>query len=112
VSAVVSISAFAHPEQVMRRWLGRYRLPFWPLGWGVNRYIEHIIGHRFNDIAPISRLQHVHCPVLLVHGTDDDVVPMHCAQLLMPVAGTHEVFEDQARLEQDVLRWINTQALN
>jgi pimeloyl-ACP methyl ester carboxylesterase len=121
VSAVVSISAFAHPEQVMRRWLGRYRLPFWPLGWGVNRYIEHVIGHRFNDIAPISRLQHVHCPVLLVHGTDDDVVPMHCAQLLldsqplaqlMPVAGTHEVFEDQARLEQDVLRWINTQALN
>jgi fermentation-respiration switch protein FrsA (DUF1100 family) len=62
-----------------------------------------------------------HCLVLLVHGTDDDVVPMHCAQLLldsqplaqlMPVAGTHEVFEDQARLEQDVLRWINTQALN
>ncbi len=117
VSAVVSISAFAHPEQVMRRWLGRYRLPFWPLGWGVNRYIEHVIGHRFNDIAPISRLKHVHCPVLLVHGTDDDVVPLHCAHMLqqsqplaqlMPVAGTHEVFEDQARLEQDVMAWLNT----
>lgn len=117
VSAVVSISAFAHPEQVMRRWLGRYRLPFWPLGWGVNRYIEHVIGHRFNDIAPISRLQHVRCPVLLVHGTNDNVVPMHCAHMLlrsqplaqlMPVAGTHEVFEDQARLEQDVMAWLNT----
>lgn len=117
VSAVVSISAFAHPEQVMRRWLGRYRLPFWPLGWAVNRYIEHVIGHRFNDIAPISRLQHVHCPVLLVHGTNDDVVPMHCAYMLlqsqplaqlMPVAGTHEVFEDRAGLEQDVMAWLNT----
>lgn len=120
VSAVVSISAFAHPEQVMRRWLGRYRLPFWPLGWGVNRYIEHVIGHRFNDIAPISRLKHVHCPVLLVHGTEDDVVPMHCAHMLlqsqplaelMPVAGTHEVFEDQARLEQDVLHWVACQSV-
>jgi pimeloyl-ACP methyl ester carboxylesterase len=121
VNAVVSISAFAHPEQVMRRWLANYHLPFWPLGWGVNRYIEHVIGHRFNDIAPLSRLPHVRCPVLLVHGQSDNIVPMHCAQLLMdsqplaqlmPVAGTHEVFEDQARLERDVLRWINTQALN
>lgn len=117
VSAVVSISAFAHPEQVMRRWLSRYRLPYWPLGWGVNRYIEHVIGHRFNDIAPISRLQHVRCPVLLVHGTNDNVVPMHCAHMLLqsqplaqliPVAGTHDVFEDQARLEQDVMAWLNT----
>lgn len=115
VSAVVSISAFAHPEQVMRRWLACYHLPFWPLGWVVNRYIEHVIGHRFNDIAPISCLQHVHCPVLLVHGTHDDVVPMHCAHMLlqsqplarlMSVAGTHEVFEDQAGLEQEVVHWI------
>ena len=27
---------------------------------------------------------------------------------LMPVAGTHEVFEDQARLEQDVMAWLHT----
>ncbi len=116
VIAVVSISAFAHPEQVMRRWLSRYHLPYRPLGWSVNRYIEHVIGHRFNDIAPIRRLQYVHCPVLLVHGTSDEVVPMQCAQQLlqsqplaqlMPVAGTHEMFEDQARLEQDVIAWIN-----
>ncbi len=115
VHAVVSVSAFAHPEQVMRRWLANYHLPFWPLGWCVNRYIEHVIGHRFNDIAPLSRLRHVRCPVLLVHGLSDNVVPMHCAQLLMAsqplaellaVAGTHEVFEDQAQLEQEVLKWL------
>jgi pimeloyl-ACP methyl ester carboxylesterase len=115
VNAVVSISAFAHPEQVMRRWLANYHLPFWPLGWGVNRYIEHVIGHRFNDIAPLSRLPHVRCPVLLVHGQSDNIVPMHCVQLLMDsqplaelltVAGTHEVFEDQMQLEHDVLKWL------
>ncbi len=119
VQAVVSVSAFAHPEQVMRRWLAHYRLPFWPLGWGVNRYIEYVIGHRFNDIAPLSRLHQLRCPVLLVHGLSDTIVPMHCAQLLLAsqplaellaVEGTHEVFENQARLEKDVLRWINTQA--
>lgn len=115
VHAVVSMSAFAHPEKVMRRWLANYHLPFWPLGWAVNRYIEHVIGHRFHDIAPLSRLHLVRCPVLLVHGQSDNILPMHFAQLLMAsqplaellaVAGTHEVFEDQVQLEHDVLKWL------
>ena len=84
----------------------------------MNRYIEHVIGQRFHEIAPLSRLHLVRCPVLLVHGQSDNIVPMHCAQLLMAsqplaellaVAGTHEVFEDQVQFEHDVLKWL-TQA--
>lgn len=115
VSAVVSVSAFAHPEQVMRRWLAEYHIPFWPVGWVVNRYIEHVIGHRFNDIAPVSRIGLITSPVLLVHGSRDDIVPLDCARrlrdacdrgTLLEVAGSHESFDDQEILYQQVSQWL------
>jgi hypothetical protein len=37
LAAAVSVSAFAHPEQTMRRWLFGVRVPHWPLGWGIDR---------------------------------------------------------------------------
>jgi pimeloyl-ACP methyl ester carboxylesterase len=43
----VIVSAFAHPEQVMRRWLAARHVPYWPMGWVVNRYVERVIGARF-----------------------------------------------------------------
>ena len=115
VSAVVSISAFSHPEQVMRRWLAGHLLPYWPIGWIVNRYIEKVIGFRFDDIAPIARLKNVTCPVLLIHGLQDDVVPIYCAEQLLEsqpnaqllrVEGTHEKFFDQDKLQVDVQMWL------
>ena len=93
VSAVVSVSAFAHPEQVMRRWLAQYRIPFWPVGWWVNRYIEHVIRHRFDDIAPVCRIGLIGCPVLLVHGSRDDIVPLDCAVKLRDAAVNAKLLE-------------------
>ena len=101
--AVVSVSAFAHPEQVMRRWLAARHVPYWPLGWAVNRYVEHVIGARFKDIAPINTLPRVPCPVLLLHGRQDDMVPVRDARqlwqhrararvTLLECEGTHEGF--------------------
>ncbi|MDI5919489.1 alpha/beta fold hydrolase [Halomonas sp. LR5S13] len=82
IAAVVSLSAFAHPEGMMRRWLAGKRLPFVPLGWYVLRYVEHVIGHRFDAIAPVTTLPRVRCPVLLVHGRDDEVIPPSDAEWL------------------------------
>lgn len=116
LAAVVSVSAFAHPEQVMRRWLASRHIPYWPLGWAVNRYVEHVIGHRFNRIAPIATLPHIACPVLLVHGLQDDVVPPDCARQLQQsnprtelwlVPGQHDRFDDEATLQATVTRWLH-----
>lgn len=116
VSAVVSVSAFAHPEQVMRRWLAEYRIPFWPIGWLVNRYIEGVIGHRFDDIAPVRTIVRVKAPVLLVHGREDDVVPLSCAEQLkaaachadlLVVPGRHDRFVDETELNRQVLAWLS-----
>ena len=44
-----SLPRFAHPEQLMQSWLAQRRVPYWPLGWLVNRYLARIIGARFDD---------------------------------------------------------------
>ncbi len=118
--AVVSVSAFAHPEQVMRRWLAARHVPYWPLGWAVNRYVEHVIGARFNDIAPMNTLPRVPCPVLLLHGRQDDLVPVmdarqlwqHSARArarvtLLECEGTHEGFDDLDEVTRQMLRFLN-----
>ncbi|HBE91041.1 MAG TPA: alpha/beta hydrolase [Gammaproteobacteria bacterium] len=75
ISAVISISAFAHPEWMMRRYLHRFLIPDRLTTW-ILRYVEWIIQHRYEDIAPMNTACKVKCPVLLVHGKIDDTVPM------------------------------------
>ena len=38
--------------------------------------MQHLIGYRFDDFAPRNRIAHVEAPVLIVHGAEDDVVPI------------------------------------
>lgn len=80
--AVVSLSAFAHPYEVMRRYLIEFHIPYPVIGWYVLRHVQRVIGARFDEIAPINTIAHAHCPVLLVHGVDDEVVPFSDAQRL------------------------------
>jgi uncharacterized protein len=39
-----------------------------------------LIGHRFETIAPMNTVTRITCPVLLVHGSDDRVVPLEDAR--------------------------------
>jgi dipeptidyl aminopeptidase/acylaminoacyl peptidase len=74
-AAMVSLAAFAHPADLMRRHLRAHHIPFRPLGWLVLRHIERTIKARFDDIAPCNTIRRVRCPVLLVHGEADTLVP-------------------------------------
>jgi uncharacterized protein len=102
VRAVVSLSAFAHPQEVMRRFLEQHRVPYPVLGWYVLRHVQQVIGATFDDIAPLTTLPQVQCPVLLVHGRRDDTVPFADAvrlrrvaprARLLPVDGDHDLRE-------------------
>lgn len=79
IAAVISIAAFAHPAEVNERYLRPLRLPR-PLVRLVSRYVEWLIGYRFDAIAPVNTVRRVTCPVLVVHGTDDRVVPVDDAR--------------------------------
>ena len=108
LAAVVSLAAFAHPAGIMRRWLSLKRIPYWPLGAYILYYIQRVIGYRFDDIAPCHTIRLANCPVLLAHGTEDDMVPVSEVQeiyanrrdeqvhlLLMP--GSHDEYGETER---------------
>lgn len=118
VAAVVSLSAFAHPEGMMRRWLRWKGIPYLPLGWYVLAYVQHVIGHRFDDIAPQHTIANIARPVLLVHGSEDETVPVGDAQDILAAArpgsarlllipGHHEGFDDIAGPLTEVVKFLD-----
>lgn len=91
VRAVISLAAFAHPQEMMRRWLVAHHLPYPVIGWYVLRHVQWVIGARFDDIAPQHTVALVTCPVMLVHGRDDTTVPVDDALRLQRVAHQGEL---------------------
>ena len=105
VAAVVSVAAFSHPAAMMRRWLAAKRIPEKPIGRYILDYVQKTIGYRFDDIAPVATISRIRRPVLLVHGADDEVVPIDEAMQIyamrgdtpverMTLSGDHESFAD------------------
>lgn len=116
VRAVVSLSAFAHPREVMQRWMAEHRIPVPVIGWYVLRHVQQVIGARFDDIAPLATIAKVRCPVLLVHGRDDATVPFSDAQRLaaaspdarlLPVNGDHDLREALAPYAGELLAFLD-----
>lgn len=91
VRAVIGLSVFAHPADMMRRWMRAKRIPMWPLGHWVLSHVQEVIGFRFDDIAPLRTLLAVRSPVLLVHGLDDEVAPIDDLHRLQGAAQGRDV---------------------
>ncbi len=85
IAAVISLSSMADPREMMTRMLtvGRVPRPFVRVSL---RVVEHVIGTRFADFAPLVTLAALQVPVLLVHGDQDAVVPVEDVHRLARVA--------------------------
>ncbi len=115
VRVVVSLSAFAHPEEVMRRFLAEHRIPYPVIGTAVLRHVQAVIGTRFDAIAPLHTIRAVRCPVLLVHGRDDATVPFDdavrleragCDARLLAVDGGHDLRAGLAPRAGDIVAFL------
>lgn len=117
IKVVVSLAAFAHPATMMRRWLRWKRIPYWPLGRYILAYVQQVIGYRFDQIAPRRTIALVDCPVLLIHGSEDRVVPLddakdiHAARQsdrveLLVVQGSHDDYGDLSRPVTELLDFL------
>lgn len=93
IAAVISIAAFAHPDRLMRRYLSQRYLPAFTIA-AILRYVQWIIGHRFDLIAPLNTICDIDCPVLLVHGQQDATVPLDDA---------HEIYQHCQRKNIELL---------
>lgn len=117
IKAVISLAAFAHPAAMMRRWLQWKRIPYWPFGYYILAYVQKVIGYRFDQIAPCRTIASVTCPVLLVHGSEDRIVPLadaqqiynarqsDCVELLV-VPGSHDDYGDLRRPIAELLDFL------
>ncbi len=118
LAAVISVAAFSHPANMMRRFLAARHVPYMLFGWYVIRYVQHIIGQRFDAIAPRHTISKIHCPVLLVHGNDDTTIPVSEAheiyaqrtsdavQLLI-LPGEHDASDELERHADKLLAFLN-----
>jgi alpha-beta hydrolase superfamily lysophospholipase len=80
VAAVVATSTPADPWRLTRQTFRLARLPFpdavaYPLAWLTTRVYLRPRGHRVAGISASDALRRIAAPVLLVHGTEDAVVP-------------------------------------
>ncbi len=81
IAAVISLSAFAHPAWMMRRQMQHPLLPRFLVSL-ILRYIQWVIGHSYTEIAPLYTASQTDCPVLLVHGSEDKIVPLSDAKAI------------------------------
>lgn len=118
IAAVISVAAFSHPANMMRRFLAAHHVPYMPLGWYVMRYVQHIIGHRFDAIAPRHTITQIRCPVLLVQGSDDTIIPVSEAReihaqrrsdavQLLILPGEHDSSAELERHADKLLAFLN-----
>ena len=118
LAAVISVAAFSHPANMMRRFLAARHVPYMPFGWYVIRYVQHIIGHRFDTIAPSHTITQTRCPVLLVHGSEDTTIPVSEAReiraqrrsdtvQLLILPGEHDSSTELERHADKLLAFLN-----
>lgn len=119
LAGVVSLAAFAHPAPMMRQFLAARGVPFVPVGRYLVRYVERVIGYRFDDIAPLHTIRRVRCPVLLVHGVSDTTVPVAEAEAIYGArasedvrlcicAGGHDGGEDLMHAMREVIAFLDS----
>ena len=99
IRAVVATSAPADPWRLTRQTFRLARLPIpdviaYPLAWLTTRVYVRPRGHQIVRISATEALRRIDRPVLLVHGTDDAVVPVaHLHRLAAVVLATGEPAE-------------------
>ena len=86
IAAVATVGAFADPSDP-RATIGKY---WWVLAPGLPlafALVERRIGFRFRDVAPEKVIGQARARFLLIHGTDDVVVPVSNARRLAAAGG-------------------------
>ena len=81
VDAVIAVATPADPHRLTRQTFRLAKLPIpgvfaWPLAWLTTRVYLQPRGHTVASISATHAVRAIRVPVLLVHGTDDGVVPV------------------------------------
>lgn len=88
IDSIILLACFAHPQAVINRYL--HKLRFIPgMVWLVSFYVQKVIGHSFDSIAPVNSIQKINKPLLLIHGKRDNIIPIHDHKRLCSFANSN-----------------------
>jgi len=92
VGAVVSDSGFARIEPVIRaNWRRESHLPNLMLP-GVRQAVRWLFGYDLASSAPVDEVWKIRAPLLVMHGGQDEMIPVEHARLLAASAPDAELF--------------------
>lgn len=75
IQALVSISSFSDLGNTMARSFLKKHMPQWVIKY-ILKYLEKEIGLSIDELSPINNINSVLQPILLLHGTNDKIVPV------------------------------------
>ena len=87
VKKVVTVGAFARPVTVMTKQLKARHIPYYPIIWLFYKFIKLSQQLDLEAIAPVNHIASAKAKFLLIHGIDDDVVPVEEGKKLKAAAG-------------------------
>ena len=99
VAAVVSVSAPADPTRLTRLTFRLAHLPLpdpiaYPLAWLTTRVYLRPRRHRVADVSATTAAGRITVPLLLAHGSDDEIVPIaHFERLVRAARGSGSAVE-------------------
>ncbi len=91
IKKTVTVGAFAHPGDVMKKEIKARHIPYFPFIYLFFKLIELRIGVKLDDIAPVNNISKSKAKILLIHGKKDKVVPFEQAGKLIASAGDADV---------------------
>jgi len=83
VKKVVTVGAFAHPADIIRREVQAHHIPYCPFIYLFFKFLKYCIGLDLDEIAPVNNIDKSKAKILLIHGKNDKTVPFKQAERLM-----------------------------
>lgn len=90
IGAYVSVSGAADVWEVMIEHTSLGRMPT-VASWVLQKATEHVVGTRFDAVAPSQTVQTIDTPTMFVHGEDDEIVPLDHVYRLVEARGESEL---------------------
>ena len=82
IMKLVTVGALGDPKTVIRSQLIRNRIKSRIIQSLLFKYLEYKIGISFEELAPINRVQEIRAEMMIIHGENDEVVPVRQAHQL------------------------------
>lgn len=90
IKAVVSISTFASLHDIMLKEFHNRKVPAWLIQTLLS-YVEFRLGVHLAELSPITTINNISVPVLILHGSNDPVVDVECSERIEKAAENKNV---------------------